>query len=222
MRQSWLIWSCYVVSCRVNLQHHSSNTSNTNTCIFCKMCSYSRNLINFGYIKHQASLFLYASCNISPLKCLSDLSLSCRICNFAEVSALIYIRADGSYSPLQAVLCCLPSTLALFTTLIFLLFSVSNYCCINSIRETISCVIGQLAWGSGSLSSFITNTKPNWKLECALSPWERLHIRDPQLTLSSILLSLSLFLSSLHPPSPLCPVSIPLSPLPVISPCGDV
>lgn len=93
----------------------------------------------------------------------------------------------------------------LCTTLIFLLLSVCNYCCINSIRETISCVIGQLACGWGSSSSFRTNMEPNWKQECSVSPLERLNIRDPHFNPSSIFWSLSSVLyfyplCSLHHP----------------------
>lgn len=126
-------------------------------------------------------------------------------------SSLIYLRTDGPSPPQQAVLCSLPSRLPLP-------FSVFNYCCVNSIRETINCVIGQLAWGRGSSSSFITNTKPNWKQECTLSPLERLNTWDPQFTLSPIFLSLSSVLyfyplCSLHHPGFLFsfrPASLPV------------
>lgn len=83
-------------------------------------------------------------------------------------------------NPLQHTV--LQYVLRLFTTLVFLHFSVSNYCFIKSIRETIHCVIGQSTWVSGSLSTFITNIKPNWKHECTVRPWERLHTQDLQLT----------------------------------------
>lgn len=82
--------------------------------------------------------------------------------------------------PLQQTV--LQYVLCLFPTLVFLHFSVSNYCFIKSIRETIRCVIGQSTWVSGSLSGFITNIKPNWKHECTARPRGRPHTHDLQIT----------------------------------------
>lgn len=73
--------------------------------------------------------------------------------------------------------------LCLFASPVLPLFPVSNYSFINSIRETISCVIGQLAWGSGALSSFITNMRPNWRQKAVIpsgeAPFQRAHLDLP-------------------------------------------
>lgn len=95
-----------------------------------------------------------------------------------------------------------------------LFFSASNYCCTNSIRETISCAIGQLAWGWGCSSTFITNTKPSWKQECTLSSLEKPNIWDPWFTFLSLSYVLYFYpLCSLHHPGflfSLRPASLPV------------
>lgn len=74
------------------------------------VCLYSRYLINFGYIKQQASPLLHTPCNIIPSKCLSELWLPFQsvilhrilLCDVIfTLSTLIYVRPDGSYHPQQ-------------------------------------------------------------------------------------------------------------------------
>lgn len=125
---------------------------------------------------------------------------------------LMCVRVDERHTTSHCPVFSSHYALYFFTTHSFLCFSVSNYCFINSIRGTIRRVIDQSAWGSGFLSSFITNIKPNREHERS-RPWGRLHTwaAVPHLPNLSVSVLRVLFLSFLQPPPPRFP-------LPVISP----